>query len=386
MDFNKLGEANKLGSTKLQQNVKHDNFLTNGSFKISPDVLESVFDGSKVLNASSVPDSVFASNMAAVEESGITESSYSDMPSESTMATTEEIEAMIQGMMGDFMKSVEDAVQDALQNGINNTEETDETVSSSSSTSSTSATSGVSGTEKAEGTKSADSVNDKNEQTSIYDEIGKSKLNDNQRAAYEKYEKFLNEQLEQGNGRIVADKVSSTPGALGIGNVLGNIEESHLEADFYTKKEAIFSMVEEMSDAELKDFLAAYEIMNEDDGGLAGLFFQIASGGYTVEGLRDRNASNARVITEEDKSKEPTLTEEEFKKISKLTALLSDKDKEKIMNDVFADCGHDGAGKLPRDGVDKVFSDFLNGKYNKGLCPSTFFNSWKLAGISSYYL
>ena len=36
---------NKLGSTKLQQNVKHDNFLTNGSFKISPDVLESVFDG-----------------------------------------------------------------------------------------------------------------------------------------------------------------------------------------------------------------------------------------------------------------------------------------------------------------------------------------------------
>ena len=375
MDFNKLGEANKLGSTKLQQNVKHDNFLTNGSFKISPDVLESVFDGSKVLNASSVADSVFASNMATVEESGITESSYSDMPSESTMATTEEIETMIQGMMGDFMKSVEDAVQDALQNGINNTEETDETVSSSSSTSSTSATSGVSGTEKAEGTKSADSVNDKNEQTSIYDEIGKSKLNDNQRAAYEKYEKFLNEQLEQGNGQTVIDKFG-----------LSGVEESHLEVGLDTKKEAIFSMVEEMSDSELRDFLAAYEIMNEDDGGLADLFFQIASGGYTVEGLRNRNASNASVITEYDKSDEPTLTEEEFKKISKLTALLSDKDKEKIINDVFEDCGHDGAGKLPRDGVDKVFSDFLNGKYNKGLCPSTFFNSWKLAGISSYYL
>lgn len=374
MDFNKLGEANKLGSTKLQQNVKHDNFLTNGSFKISPDVLESVFDGSKVLNASSVADSVFASNMAAVEESGITESSYSDMPSESAMATTEEIEAMIQGMMGDFMKSVEDAVQDALQNGINNTEETDETVSSSSSTSSTSATSGVSGTEKAEGTKSADSVNDKNEQTSIYDEIGKSKLNDNQRAAYEKYEKIFNEKLEEGIGKEY------------LAGFDGRKLKTELHASPETARETLLSMVDEMSDSELRDFLSAYEIMNEDDGGIANLLFEVASD-FSIDELKSYNASNTnRIMNEETGDTEPNLTEEEFKKISKLTALLSDKDKEKIMNVVFADCGYDEVGVLRADGADNVFSDFLNGKYNKGLCRSTFFNSWKLAGVSSKYL
>lgn len=364
----------KLGSSDLQNGGKLENFLTNGKFKISPDALESVFDGVKVSKNSALTSSVFASNSATIDEQGITESSYSDTPSEKAMATTEEIEAMIQGMMGDFIKSVEDAVEDALQNGINNTDETNET----ESTSSASPTTATNGTEKTDSTKSDDSVNDKNNSSSIYDEIGKSKLNDDQRAAYEKYENLLNEKLNQGIGDNILTGYDQENSQL----------KTKICASPETSKATILSMIDEMSDDELKDFLAAYEIMNEDDGGIADLLFQVASG-FTIDGVKAENSHNSeRIMNERTGDTEPNLTEKEFKQISRLTGLLSDKDKEKIMKEVFGDNykGADGAGKLGQDGAVNVFAKFLNGEYSKGLNKATFFNSYVLAGITSRYL
>lgn len=365
----------KLGSSDLQNGGKLENFLTNGKFKISPDALESVFDGVKISKNSALTSSVFASNSATIDEQGITESSYSDTPSEKAMATTEEIEDMIQGMMGDFIKSVEDAVEDALQNGINNTDETNET----ESTSSASPTTATNGTEKTDSTKSDDSVNDKNNSSSIYDEIGKSKLNDDQRAAYEKYEKYLNEKIEEGicSQHMVNGREHIINGAPAEYEAVANAE---------TKKEALLSMIDEMSDDELKDFLSAYEIMNEDDGGIADLFFQLISGS-SIDGVKEAiefRKSGREVV----RDYEENLSAEDVKKLSRLTGLLSDKDKEKIMQEVFGDNyqGADGAGVLGQDHAVNVFAKFLNGEYVPGVTFETFTHSYVLAGITSRYL
>lgn len=364
----------KLGSSDLQNGGKLENFLTNGKFKISPDALESVFDGVKVSKNSALTSSVFASNSATIDEQGITESSYSDTPSEKAMATTEEIEAMIQGMMGDFIKSVEDAVEDALQNGINNTDETNET----ESTSSASHTTATNGTEKTDSTKSDDSVNDKNNSSSIYDEIGKSKLNDDQRAAYEKYENLLNKKIEEGIcGQLLVNGSEYINGAPAEYEAVATVE---------TKKEALLSMIDEMSDDELKDFLAAYEIMNEDDGGIADLFFQLIAG-CSVDGVKStiKNSRERGIILKKEEDYEENLSAKDVEKLSRLTGLLSDKDKERIMQEVFGN-GADRAGKLGQDGAVNAFAKFLNGEYVPGVTLGTFLHSYVLAGITSRYL